>query len=246
MNQEKIGKFIKSLRIKNGYSQSQLAAKLNVTSQAVSKWERGRGLPDIELLHKLSDVFQITLEELIQGESNKLPNRMKKKKKIWIFGTIGVIVIIIASIGFFSLLKNKTFNFSSLASDNDEFSIKGVIAYDNNKKSIYISDIDYANDENEEEYVVLECILYEVDKNKEMKISQCGDIKQAKKYNAKNAATLSSLLKEVEFNIDDYSCSCSTKNCKNLYLKINALNIENKIVTYNIPIQVDNQCAIKK
>ncbi len=49
MNQEKIGKFILDLRKQNKMTQKEFADKLNVTAQAVSKWENGRGIPDIEM-----------------------------------------------------------------------------------------------------------------------------------------------------------------------------------------------------
>mgnify|MGYP000768869648 CR=1 FL=1 len=45
MNQEKIGKFILDLRKQNKMTQKEFADKLNVTAQAVSKWENGRGIP---------------------------------------------------------------------------------------------------------------------------------------------------------------------------------------------------------
>lgn len=50
-------------RIKNGYSQSSLAEQLNISRQAVSKWERGIGLPDIENIILLSKLYNITLDE---------------------------------------------------------------------------------------------------------------------------------------------------------------------------------------
>ena len=52
MNQEKIGKFILKLRMDNNLSQAKFADKIGVTYQAVSKWENGRGIPDIEMLKK--------------------------------------------------------------------------------------------------------------------------------------------------------------------------------------------------
>ena len=49
MNQEKVGKFIKKLRIDNNLTQAEFADKLGVTYQAVSKWENGKNVPDIAL-----------------------------------------------------------------------------------------------------------------------------------------------------------------------------------------------------
>lgn len=236
MNQEQIGKFIKENRLKNKLSQKDLADKLSVTAQAISKWENGRGIPDIELLKKLSIIFNVDISDLIEGK--KVSNR-KKLLSFWIITLIIAIILIIVLVKVFN---NDTFNFNALASDNDSFTIKGIVAYNNNKKSIYISNIDYSKNTNDEKkYVVMECILYESEENSDKKISQCGDIKNYDHYDFNKASTLSELLQNVEFNIDNYSCSCKSK-CDNLFLRINALNIDNEIITYNIPLQVDSTC----
>ena len=68
MDNKKIGMFIKDLRIKKGMTQKQLAEMLNVTDKAVSKWETGRGIPDISFLEPLSNTLGISFSELINGE----------------------------------------------------------------------------------------------------------------------------------------------------------------------------------
>ena len=238
MDSKKIGAYIKELRIKNNLSQSQLAEKLSVTNQAISKWENGRGLPDIEMLKQLSTIFNVKIDEIIQGE------QIAKEKKNTPLIILTLIIILIIPVFSIILVKNNANNFvfNTIASDNDNFSIKGVIAYNQNKKSIYISDIKYSAVDNEEKYVVAECILYEVNGNNEKKISQCGDINNSEHYSKDEATTLTSLLKDVEFNIDSYTCSCSKTDFNSLYLRINAINVNDKTVTYNIPIQIDNKC----
>ena len=57
MNQEKIGKFIKTERKKKNLTQEELASILEVTDKAVSKWENGRCLPDVSLFTKLCKAF---------------------------------------------------------------------------------------------------------------------------------------------------------------------------------------------
>ena len=57
MNQEKLSNIIKEIRKKNNLTQKQLAEKLNVTYQAVSKWENGKNFPDIAILKKISEEF---------------------------------------------------------------------------------------------------------------------------------------------------------------------------------------------
>ncbi len=68
MDSEKIGKFIYQLRTKKNITQSELAKNINVTNKAVSRWERGVGLPDISLLEPLSKELDISILELLNGE----------------------------------------------------------------------------------------------------------------------------------------------------------------------------------
>ncbi|MBP3461225.1 MAG: helix-turn-helix transcriptional regulator [Bacilli bacterium] len=71
MNTEKIGKFIAQKRKEKKYTQKELALKLGVTDRAVSKWERGLGCPDISLLEDLSKILDISIVELLNGESKE-------------------------------------------------------------------------------------------------------------------------------------------------------------------------------
>lgn len=246
MDPKKIGAHIYELRIANNLSQAQLAEKLMVTKQAISKWENGRGIPDIEMILQLSKVFKVSVEELINVPKQD-PKKKDRKKAKYLIVILLIVILTVVSLIFLikpGVPKNDGFEFNRLASDNDKFAIKGVIAYNKNKKSIYISDIKYsAIDSEEKEYVVAECILYEKNANSENKLSQCGDINNLTSFNEKDAKTLTNLLKDVEFNVDNYACSCGNDSCNNLYLRINAINVDNKTVTYNIPIQVDNQCS---
>lgn len=77
MNQEKIGKFISKLRKEKGLTQEQLAEKLNITKNAVSKWERGLGLMDISLLKPLSEILDVSITEVLNGE--KIDDNIKDK-----------------------------------------------------------------------------------------------------------------------------------------------------------------------
>lgn len=68
MNQEKIGKFIAERRKENKLTQEQLAEQLNISKNAVSKWERGINLPDVSIMQDLCKILNITLNELFIGE----------------------------------------------------------------------------------------------------------------------------------------------------------------------------------
>lgn len=83
MDQEKIGKFIQELRHKKNLTQSELASKLNVTDRAISKWENGRGLPDLSLIKPLCDELDISINELLSGEKlNKKEYNEKLEENI--------------------------------------------------------------------------------------------------------------------------------------------------------------------
>ena len=78
MNQEKTGNFIKQIRINNNLTQKEFADKYKVTYQAVSKWERGINLPDNSLLKQISSDFNVSLDELYNGEFRKKQKNSKK------------------------------------------------------------------------------------------------------------------------------------------------------------------------
>lgn len=68
IDNKKVGLAIAQLRQSKNLTQQQLAACLNVSHQAVSKWENGAALPDVLTLMELSRMFGVTLEQLLNGE----------------------------------------------------------------------------------------------------------------------------------------------------------------------------------
>lgn len=68
MEQKTMGKFLAALRKANGYTQRELAEKLNVSDKTVSRWERDESAPDLSLLPVLAEIFGVTTDELIRGE----------------------------------------------------------------------------------------------------------------------------------------------------------------------------------
>lgn len=69
-------KKLKAIRKQSGMSQEQLAKKLNVSRQAITKWETEAGIPDIENIMAISALFDISIDELLSNE--------RKTKKQWI------------------------------------------------------------------------------------------------------------------------------------------------------------------
>lgn len=68
MDQKRIGAFIAQCRKEKNLTQMQLAELLEITKQAVSKWENGRGMPDVSLLQPLCNILDISLNELFSAE----------------------------------------------------------------------------------------------------------------------------------------------------------------------------------
>ena len=68
MDNRKFGQFILKLRKEKGWTQLELAEKLNVTDKAVSKWERGVGFPDIKMIEPLAEVLDVSVFEIMRSE----------------------------------------------------------------------------------------------------------------------------------------------------------------------------------
>jgi transcriptional regulator with XRE-family HTH domain len=68
MDTQKIGKFLKELRKEHDMTQEQLGERIGVTNKTVSRWETGNYMPPIESLKLLSDIYQISINEILSGE----------------------------------------------------------------------------------------------------------------------------------------------------------------------------------
>lgn len=79
MDQIKMGKFICELRKEKGLTQKEIGDKLNITDNSVSKWERGINSPDIYLLGPLSEIFGVSIKELLNGERS-IKKKVKKEE----------------------------------------------------------------------------------------------------------------------------------------------------------------------
>ncbi len=75
MERKSIGAFIAALRKANGLTQQELAKRLNVSDKTVSRWERNEGNPDLTLIPVIAEIFDVTCDELLQGERN--PNTLQ-------------------------------------------------------------------------------------------------------------------------------------------------------------------------
>ena len=68
LDYEKIGLFLSNERKKEKLTQKQLAEKINITFQAVSRWEKGISVPSLDVLDDLSRIFNVSIDEILKGE----------------------------------------------------------------------------------------------------------------------------------------------------------------------------------
>lgn len=120
MDQIKIGRFIAETRKKKNLTQKQLAEKLLISDKTVSKWECGKGLPEVSMMMPLCKELEITVNELLSGESmsdseykskaeetimNLVKEKEESKRKIILSAVVcfltilsGVIIILLSGI----------------------------------------------------------------------------------------------------------------------------------------------------
>ena len=130
----KTGNLIKVLRTEKELTQKELAEKLNVSTAAVSKWENGKGFPDISILEPLSAELGISITELVKGEkTTEIPEndfiakdiieiskkeiKFEKTRQIFItaafLATILIVNIFVIFDAFSGNLRNMEFSFST-------------------------------------------------------------------------------------------------------------------------------------
>lgn len=68
MDVKKIGSFLAQLRKERGLTQEQLGERLGVTNKTVSRWENGNYLPPVEMLQILSELYSLTINEILSGQ----------------------------------------------------------------------------------------------------------------------------------------------------------------------------------
>ena len=138
MNPEKIGKFICELRKEKNLSQYQLADMIPISRQGVSKWERGVTTPDTQTLITLSELFDVSIDELLRGErsenntiekleettlsildqSNK---KTKKIKRITIVSTIIISILLLLFLSYYFINSYNTTNVYTIYGQSKNF-----------------------------------------------------------------------------------------------------------------------------
>lgn len=93
MDTESFGNKIKILRKQNNMTQDDLAIKLHVTRQAISNWERGITIPDINMITEISNVFAMGIDEIISNETKKVEKQYDRKATRFLY-MLSIILVV--------------------------------------------------------------------------------------------------------------------------------------------------------
>ncbi|MDN3499468.1 helix-turn-helix transcriptional regulator [Microbacterium sp. APC 3898] len=106
---------LKSEREKKGWSQAELAEKIHVSRQSVSKWETGKNYPTIEVIIDLSDLFDITIDELLRSDKELKDKVIQDSKQLahpkWktFFDTVFMVGVVLLAVKIILLASNYFF-----------------------------------------------------------------------------------------------------------------------------------------
>ena len=108
-----IDKKLKNARVNSGLTQEQVAEKLMVSRQTISNWETGKSLPDIVSIMNMSDLYQISLDELLKG-AQRMKEKMEKdvkttKENKRLMLTTAILVLIVAIVYFVGIIVGGAF-----------------------------------------------------------------------------------------------------------------------------------------
>lgn len=228
MNQEKIGKLIKKIRIKNKLSQKEFADKYGVTPQAVSKWETGKNIPDIAILKEICNDNNLKIDEFLSAKSMKRKNVMIIIIILLCFIVIGIGVITVKH-------NNDTFKLKTITSACKEFGLYGSIAYNKSKSSIYIDNVTYCGEKKLPKYKKISCTLFE-------KEDDTINVINSYESEDEKALTIDNFLKDFSFKVDDYEHSCKNYKKDSFYLEIKAITLDDKVELHEIPLVLEDDC----
>jgi len=212
-----------------------------VTEQAVSKWERGKGLPDVSVLITMSELLDVEIDVLLGGKENKEKIYENQKKgndkrltkiKVTMIGTLLILILVIV-VSIIIQFKDNHFEVKTLSSNCSNFKISGIAVFNKERTVLNISNIEFCGTNQKTIYKKISCNLYENYNDKKNLISSC---------QSKENINLENYLKEVNINVSNYEYLCPKPKTNALFLEIYATNEENKNIEYKIPIKLNDNC----
>ena len=147
MNTDKISKFITKKRKEKKLTQQELADITHLSEKTISKWECGRGIPDIGNLQSLSKALDVSVTEILNGEEEQkekpvidyIEYKEKKNSKKFLITTILFTLILAIVILLFSLFNNfNTVKVYELQGESEHFTYGTALVMDSNMKNMFV------------------------------------------------------------------------------------------------------------
>ena len=158
MNQELLGKNLAKLRKEKNLTQEALSELLNIDRTTISKWERGISSPDISMLKDLCNVLDVSINDIFDTDKNQSSNKEKeinniikvidfyekrKKKKIFIWSALLLIITVVITTSIAIISRTSNYDFFSISENNDNYTINGLLLYNNKRQILLIKEIGY-------------------------------------------------------------------------------------------------------
>lgn len=138
MDSKKIGKYISNLRKSAGLTQEELAERIYVNSKTISKWETGVNVPDTIFLDKLSKEFNVSIQDILNGDIIKIQSndntfycRRHKNKIIKILILLLTLLSIIISL--FAIDNHNKYQLYDIVAEDKNYDIRGFLIRNNNE-----------------------------------------------------------------------------------------------------------------
>ena len=154
MNIQKIGKFILQLRQEKNLSQSDLANLIPVTRQAVSRWEKGQSIPDSSTLLIISKIFDVSINELLNGERfkkeepkklekialdmiDKNNSQSKKIKRVLLFMVLIILLLSFSFLAYYFINSYNSITVYKIEGENKNFTMQNGIFISTKQKTYF-------------------------------------------------------------------------------------------------------------
>lgn len=153
-NMQKIGKFILQLRQEKNLSQSDLANLIPVTRQAVSRWEKGQSIPDSSTLLIISKIFDVSINELLNGERfkkeepkklekialdmiDKNNSQSKKFKRVLLFMVLIILLLSFSFLAYYFINSYNSITVYKIEGENKNFTMQNGIFISTKQKTYF-------------------------------------------------------------------------------------------------------------
>lgn len=155
MDLQKVGKFIAKHRKNKNLTQDKLGDIIGVSGKTISKWERGVNAPDISVLNKLSEILEVNVSEILNGQEESVLNdnskaiidnityyaKQERIKYLKIIRNV-MIILILAFSCLFTISNYNRFKMYSVKSKYKKYFVEGNIVFNQKKNLILIKNID--------------------------------------------------------------------------------------------------------